>query len=77
MYILYLNDEFGQSQKWWFNFLYSLSSHTILNDLESEFAKWNAKLLTTNEYGDSQEDYGDAIQFESEKDMLWFLLRWN
>lgn len=70
-YILPINVN-GQTQPWWFNFLYSLSATTILNDLESEFAKWNAKIIL-----DPSTQTGDTIEFETEKDMSWFVLRWS
>lgn len=73
MHILKINDEKGQSQPWWFNFLYSLRSDTINNevDLAAEFAKWGAKLE------DSDQAYCDKIIFQNEEDLTWFLLKWS
>lgn len=78
MHILKINDERGQSQKWWFNFLWELRSDTINNecDLAAEFAKWNAELFT----GKSEilpGDVCDSIAFQNERDMTLFLLRWS
>lgn len=75
MHILKINDEKGQSQPWWFNFLYNLRSDTINNvnevDLAAEFAKWGAKLE------DSDQAYCDKIIFQNEEDLTWFLLKWS
>ena len=75
MHILKINDEKGQSQPWWFNFLYNLRSDTINNvnevELAAEFAKWGAKL------DDSAQAYCDSIIFQNEEDLTWFLLKWS
>ena len=69
--ILEINKD-GQTQPWWFNFLNSFQVPRIVNDLEIEFAKWNAKVLI-----DKETQLGNSVQFESEQDMAWFLLRWS
>jgi hypothetical protein len=75
MHVLKINDEKGQTQPWWFNFLYSLRSDTINNvnevDLAAEFAKWGARLDT------AEQIFNDRIIFEAEEDLTWFLLKWS
>lgn len=78
MYILKINDERGQSQKWWFNFLWELRSDTINNEyeLDAEFAKWGARLnIRFNEA--THCEVGDSIIFDCEQDLTLFLLRWS
>ena len=77
MHILKINDEQGQTQKWWFNFLWELRSDTINNevDLEAEFAKWGAEFV--EQYNEVLGRPAlDTIQFKNERDMTMFLLRW-
>lgn len=77
MHILKINDERGQTQKWWFNFLWELRSDTINNevDLEAEFAKWGAEFV--EQYNEVLGRTAlDTIQFKNERDMTMFLLRW-
>jgi hypothetical protein len=73
MHILKINDDQGQTQAWWFNFLYSLRADTINNEynLQEEFSKWGAILDA------SDEAYCDAIAFKNEADLTWFLLQWS
>lgn len=73
MYVLKLNDETGQTQKWWTNFLYSLRTDTINNEynLEAEFAKWGAEIMR------EVTPYVDSILFKNEEDRTWFLLHWS
>lgn len=74
MHKLCINDEHGQSHKWWFNFMCSLDTGDDpgrIYDLNVEFGKWGARL------DDSNAAYCDTIIFENEEDMTWFLLRWS
>ena len=78
MHILKINDENGQTQKWWFNFLWELRADLINNevDLEAEFSKWGAELAEQyNEVLGRQAL--DTIQFKNERDMTMFVLRWS
>lgn len=78
MHVLKINDESGQSQRWWFNFLYHLRSDTINNeyDLAAEFARWGARLGTgRSEVLDG--DVCDCVVFDRESDLTFFLLRWS
>lgn len=78
MHVLKINDENGQSQKWWFNFLWELRSDTINNeyDLAAEFAKWGAEIGSGHSEVLDGEFY-DSIQFKNERDLTMFLLRWS
>lgn len=69
MYNLCINDSFGQTQKWWINFLLSLP-HAI-KDINKELNKWGAR-IDFDRYGHS-----DTITFDRAEDLAWFLLRWD
>lgn len=78
MHILKINDERGQSQKWWMNFLWELRADTINNEynLAEEFAKWGAELGTEHNEG-LDGIFCDSIQFKNERDLSMFLLKWS
>lgn len=76
MYELKINDERGQTQKWWMNFLWELSGPTINDNLEAEFAKWGAHLVPKESEFFPNPMY-DSIMFQHEKDLTMFLLRWS
>lgn len=73
MHVLRINDEQGQTQRWWFNFLYALRADTINTEynLEAEFAKWGAEIVRETA------PHVDSISFKNEKDLTWFLMRWS
>lgn len=74
MYVLKLNDETGQTQKWWTNFLLGAEPTIAIDplfDIEAEFAKWGAEIVC------GTTPYADSISFENEQDMIWFLLKWS
>ena len=78
MHILKINDENGQTQKWWFNFVRKIRADAINNEVSliAEFSKWGAELA--EQYN---EELGrqalDSIQFKNERDMIIFVLRWS
>jgi hypothetical protein len=69
MHNLCINDSFGQTQKWWFNFLVSLPYD--VKDIPKELKKWGA-VIAYDKHGHS-----DTITFDKEEDLAWFLLRWD
>lgn len=71
MYVLSINDDNGQTRSWWYNFLSSLGSNGT-HDLGKEFAKYNAKIVLSD-----STPFNDTIEFDSEEDLIWFLLKWE
>lgn len=69
MYPLLINDDKGQTQTWWFNFLLSLPAD--VKDIPKELKKWGAR----TDY--DKHGYSDRIIFDSEGDLAWFLLKWS
>jgi len=78
MHILKINDENGQTQKWWYNFVQKIRADAINNEVSliAEFSKWGAELVEQyNEVLGRQAL--DSIQFKNERDMTIFVLRWS
>ena len=69
MHNLCINDSFGQTQKWWINFLISMP-HEV-KDIRKELNKWGAR-IDFDRHG-----HGDTITFDKEENLVWFLLRWD
>ncbi len=72
MQVLTINDENNQTRQWWINFLLGTECEHRVFDLEKEFNKWGAKFVSAECVG-----MHDAIAFENEEDMTWFLLKWS
>jgi hypothetical protein len=73
MCILPITGDDYKPKTWWFNFLYQLPSEKIIRDLSTEFAKWNAELISTTGIPEVK----DSLAFQNENDMTWFLLHWS
>lgn len=68
-YPLSINDKNNQTQKWWINFLLSLPND--IKDIEKELKVWGATIPY------DKNGYSDAIIFDKEEDLAWFLLKWG
>ena len=69
MYTLCINDNTGQTQGWWMNFLFSLTAN--VKDIETELKVWGATIPY------DRNGYSDTIIFDKEEDLAWFLLKWG
>jgi hypothetical protein len=71
MYTLCINDDNGQTQDWWMNFLLSLPSDAGHNCVTSDLKKWGATIPY------DRNGYSDTIVFDKEENLAWFLLKWT
>lgn len=69
MHTLCINDQQGETQGWWFNFLFSLPPD--VKDVAAHLKKWGGRI----DY--DRHGYSDTIIFDREEDLSWFLLKWS
>jgi hypothetical protein len=67
MYTLCINDDNGQTQDWWINFLINLNDI----DVKTGLKKWGGRI----DY--DRNGYSDTIIFDREEDIAWFILKWT
>lgn len=67
-YELHINKD-GQTQQWWINFLIENQTGSAIYDIGARFKEWNAEIVLEN-------NLGDKVIFQNEKDLAWFLLHW-